>query len=330
MTLDRDAILSLLKGENDTWLFGTARNTTREVFGDEIYLRGIVEFSNFCRCQCNYCGLRGGNHGIRRYRLCHHEIMEAVEELADLDLATVVLQCGEDPHFDVTTVGEIIREIKAKHKVAITLSLGERGEEAFAHWRECGADRYLLKMETLDEDLYNTYRPGSNFEDRLKGVALLRELGYEAGSGIITGLPGMTLETLADDILGLTEMGLHMISAGPFVPHPQTPFGEVPEGDVDVCLRTMAILRILNPKANIPSTSALETVRKSGRKMGIEAGANVLMFSVTPASVRKSYSIYPGKNEEEKSAAETVAGAHELIRSMGLIPSMKVGGSKVR
>ena len=330
MTLDRDAILSLLKGDNDTWLFETARKTTREIFGDEIYLRGIVEFSSFCRCHCNYCGLRAPNKEIRRYRLCRHEIMEAVGELAELNLATVVLQSGEDPLFDVETVGKIITEIKARHQVAITLSLGERGREAFSHWRDCGADRYLLKMETLDASLYESYRPGSDFTARLKGVEHLKRLGYEAGSGIITGLPGMTIETLADDILALTKMTLHMISAGPFVPHPQTPFGGDEPADVMVALRTMAILRILNPKANIPSTSALETVQKEGRKMGIEAGANVLMFSVTPASVRKSYSIYPGKNQEEKSAADTVAGAHELIRSMGLIPSMKVGGSKVQ
>ena len=327
--MTKDEIMALLKGEDDTGLFERAKDQRLATFGDEIYLRGIVEFSSYCRCQCNYCGLRGGNSGIHRYRLTAAEILSAVDELAGLGLPTVVLQGGEDPYFDVATIGRIVETVKKRHKIAVTLSLGERGVEAFAHWRACGADRYLLKMETMNPDLYPTFRPGCDYDQRLNGVKTLQLLGYEAGSGIITGLPGMTWETLADDILAVTKLELAMISAGPFVPHPQTPFGSEPGGDPLVALRTMAILRILNPKANIPATSALETVQKEGRKQGIEAGANVLMFSVTPASVRKNYAIYPGKNQETQSAAETVGNAHDLIRSMGLIPSAGLGASKV-
>jgi len=327
--MTRDEILAYLQGKDDAGLFAGARAVRREIFGDEIYLRGIVEFTSFCRCRCNYCGLRAPNDEVFRYRLTEAEILDAVDELAALGLPTVVLQGGEDPHYDAAFIGRIVRSVKARHAIAVTLSLGERGDEAFSHWRDCGADRYLLKMETLDETLYGTYRPGCDFHQRLAGVRTLQRLGYEAGSGIITGLPGMTLETLADDILAVTDLSLDMISAGPFVPHPQTPFGTEIPGDPQLALRTMAILRILNPQANIPATSALETVREEGRKQGIDAGANVLMFSVTPASVRKNYAIYPGKNQETRTAAHTVQNARELIRSMGLSPSSSLGGSKV-
>ncbi|BCS98845.1 [FeFe] hydrogenase H-cluster radical SAM maturase HydE [Desulfoluna limicola] len=327
--MTKDEIIALLEGKDDAGLFERAAAQRLETFGEEIYLRGIVEFSSYCRCQCNYCGLRGPNNQIHRYRLSVAEILDAVDELAALGLPTVVLQGGEDPHFDVATMGRIVQTVKKRHKIAVTLSLGERGLEAFSHWRDCGADRYLLKMETMNPALYPNFRPGCDFDQRLASVRSLQALGYEAGSGIITGLPGMTLETLADDILAVTELGLDMISAGPFVPHQQTPFGGESGGDPQVALRTMAILRLLNPNANIPATSALETVKKEGRKQGIEAGANVLMFSVTPETVRKNYAIYPGKNQETNTAAQTVDNARNLIQGMGLKPSISLGGSKV-
>lgn len=326
--MTRDEIMALLQGADDVGLFERAGALRGAVFGDEIYLRGIVEFSSVCRCRCRYCGLRAPNEGAHRYRLTEAEILAAVDELVALGLPTVVLQGGEDPHYDPAAIGRIVRTVKARHPIAVTLSVGERGEDAFSHWRDCGADRYLLKMETMDRNLYPGFRPGSDFDERLSAVRTLQALGYEAGSGIITGLPGMTLRTLADDILAVTELSLDMISAGPFVPHPQTPFGADPGGDPQVALRAMAILRILNPQANIPATSALETVREAGRKQGIMAGANVLMFSVTPTSVRKNYSIYPGKNQEVQSPAQTVENAKALIRSMGLIPSTGLGASK--
>ncbi|WP_300670327.1 [FeFe] hydrogenase H-cluster radical SAM maturase HydE [Desulfoluna sp.] len=327
--MTKEEIIAFLEGVDDLWLFALAQARRTETFGTDIYLRGIVEFSSVCRCQCNYCGLRAPNAEIHRYQLTEDEILDAVDELASLNLPTVVLQGGEDPSYDVATIGRIVRTVKARHHMAVTLSLGERGREAFSHWRDCGADRYLLKMETMDRSIYTTLRPGCDFDARLAGVRTLQALGYEAGSGMITGLPGMTIESLADDILAVTALDLDMISAGPFVPHPQTPFGAEAGGDPQLALRTMALLRLLNPKVNIPATSALETVRAEGRKQGIDAGANVLMFSVTPAAVRKNYAIYPGKNQEPQTAFQTVENARELIRSMGLVPSMSLGGSKV-
>lgn len=325
----RDEMIVLLEGEADAQLFEEARAQRVASFGEEIYLRGIVEFSSYCRCRCNYCGLREPNGQIHRYRLTADEILSAVDELAALGLPTVVLQGGEDPFYDMAAVGDIVSRVKKRHDIAVTLSLGERGTEAFAHWRACGADRYLLKMETMNEDLYGRFRPGCDFHRRLAGVKSLQTLGYETGSGIITGLPGMSVETLADDILAVTALKLDMISAGPFVPHHQTPFGTQAGGDPKIALRIMAILRLLNPHANIPATSALEIVEKEGRRQGIDAGANVLMFSVTPESVRKNYAIYPGKNQESQTAAHTVGNARALIRGMGLIPSTSRGGSRV-
>lgn len=328
--MTKDEIIALLKGQDDTGLFERASAQREATFGDEIYLRGIVEFTSHCRCHCNYCGLRALNGDVQRYRLTVAEILGAVTELAALGLPTVIFQGGEDLHFDATTIGRIVETVKKRHKIAITLSLGERSVEAYAHWRACGADRYLLKMETMNRTLYPHYRPGCDFDQRLARVRTLQSMGYETGSGIITGLPGMTIDALADDILAITALNLDMISAGPFVPHPQTPFGRKEAGDPQLALRAMAILRLLNPDANIPATSALEAVRAEGRKQGIEAGANVLMFSVTPDAVRKNYDIYPGKNQEPHSSAQTVEIARALIRSMGLEPSLSLGGSRVR
>jgi len=272
-------ILSLLKGADDEWLFKTAQKERIRIFGQDVFLRGIVEFSNVCTKHCQYCGLRPENHRLNRYRLSADDIMDAVALIPDLGLGTVVMQSGDDPYYSREMIGEVIKRIKSKFNMAVTLSLGERDKDDYQYWRDCGADRYLLKIETFETKLHAEIRPGESVDQRLRHIETLREIGYEIGSGIIVGLPGMNDETLARDMKKLTEMQLHMISAGPFVPNPETPLQNDEPGDLEIVYRTIAILRILNPYANIPSTSSIAVSKDDGAVRGLKAGANVMMPS---------------------------------------------------
>jgi len=323
-------IKDFLLGKDDKTLFAEVDRVRQEVFGREVYLRGVIEFSNMCREDCLYCGLRKSNRKLARYRLSTEEIVET-SALAELTgIKTIVLQSGEDLSYDMEEVGKMIENIKKNHDVAITLSLGERTYEEYAYWREKGADRYLLKVETFDRELYEKYRPGRKLEERLKRIEWLKELGYEVGSGIIVGLPGQSIDHLASELLKLTEMDLEMIACGPFIPHPDTPLGTYEPGDVDISLRVIAILRILNPYANIPATSALASLRFDAREKGLKAGANVIMPSLTPKSVRLLYNIYPGKNESCQCVVDEINFIKELIERAGYIPSTSRGDSPKR
>ena len=323
-------IVQLLAGADDAGLFSAADALTRENFGDAVYLRGIVEFSNHCANNCRYCGLRRANRGLHRYRMSVEDILAAAALAGELSIGTVVLQSGDDFAYSREDIGRVVTEAKAVSGVAVTLSLGDRPASDLDYWRALGADRYLLKMETFDETLYARSRPGLTVADRLGRIEALRAAGYEVGSGIITDLPGMTLEILADDLLRLADLDLDMIAAGPFVPHPDTPYGAEAAGSVLTAFRAMAILRLLNPLANIPSTSALSALRDGAREQGLTVGANVVMPSLTPESVSAEYSIYPGKNAFRADAAARVEAARAAIRRVGRVPSTAVGGSKRR
>lgn len=323
--LSRPELLRLLQGDEDEALFARAREMRRRVFGRDVYLRGIVEFSNHCRKQCHYCGLRRGNTKLQRYRLSPQEILQAAARTVPLGLGTVVLQSGEDLSFDSETVGWIVAEIKKRFGLAVTLSLGERSREELSCWRECGADRYLLKFETSDPGLHARLRPGESLHKRLECLHILQELGYEAGSGVIVGLPGQSLEDLADSLLLLQRLDLDMLSAGPFLPHPDTPLAGSRAGDVPVSLRVMALMRLLSPRSNIPATSALEVALPQGRLLGLQAGANVIMPTLTPQHVRAGYAIYPGKNAPDDDVRKLVEEVKMTIRHAGLRPSAAAG-----
>ncbi len=323
-------IKEFLKGKDDSALFSEGERIREEVFGKEIYLRGIVEFSNVCREKCLYCGLRCYNRELERYRLSYEEILDAVKLVKKSKLGTVVLQSGNDPYYTAEIVEKIIKEIKRRYgnSLAITLSLGERTPDELKRWKEAGADRYLLKVETFDEKLYERMRPGRKLKERLMLIEILMKLGYEVGSGLIIDLPGMNDDILASDVLELSLLGLHMIASGPFIPHNRTPLYEYPKGDVKKSLRVIALLRILNKFSNIPSTSAMASVEEDARIKGLVVGANVIMPSVTPLRVRKLYNIYPGKNESDSSTLEDVNKIKNLISSAGFIPSEAVGEFK--
>ena len=323
-------ILDALTGTNDALLFARAHEMRQWIFGGDVYLRAIIEFSNVCDKQCRYCGLRAGNRHLNRYRMDTDAILECAALAVAQGAGTVVLQSGDDTGYSAKTVGELIRTIKERHDVAVTLSLGDRGLDEYGFWRECGADRCLIKLETTDPARYKELRQGESFTARLHRVEELRRMGYEIGSGVIAGLPGSTLTDALRDILFLTQLDLDMIAVGPFVPNPDTPLATCPSGSTVLSQRMTALLRLLNPKANIPATSALDALRPGSRARALTRGCNVLMPSITPGDLRRDYTIYPGKNADGLDRTESLDSARQTIEAMGFVPSASKGFSPRR
>ncbi|MDR8523146.1 [FeFe] hydrogenase H-cluster radical SAM maturase HydE [Shewanella fidelis] len=321
-------IIEFLSGKHDEWLFDQAKYVTQQVFNNQVYIRGIVEFSNHCRNNCHYCGLRSGNRQVSRYRLTDVEILDAVSDIAQLGIGTVVLQSGDDWQYSAEKIAKLIEKIKQDFDIAITLSLGDRKHHELKLWRAAGADRYLLKMESFNQSLFNQCRPHSDFNERLARLKYIQSLGYQTGSGVITDLPGMTDEILAADIITLSNMALDMLACGPFIAHPQTPFAQHANGDVLRSHRVSAILRLMNPGANIPATSSLAVLQPNARELALMRGCNVIMPSFTPAGVYHNYNIYPGKNAATKQVTQRVASIFEQIQHHGLQPNLSRGDSK--
>lgn len=309
-------LFALLAGRHDDWLWEEACALRRRHWGRAVFLRGIVEFSNHCRQNCLYCGLRRDNGRLTRYRLSAEAIIAQAGVVAELGFGTLVLQSGEDPALDAVAFARLIRTIKDDLGLAVTLSLGERPEAEYTLWRKAGADRYLLKMETFQADLYTRLRPGKRLAERLRAYQTLADLGYETGTGLIGGLPGSTPETLAQDMEQLAGLHPDMLSISPFVPHPDTPLGQEPPFGVEESLRLTALSRLLVPAAHIPVTSALGLHGDAVRLKAL-AVADVLMPSLTPEQVRASYNIYPGKNESPQSPKARAAALRDLLLSQG-------------
>ena len=308
MTLTREDILSRLRERDENRLaelWRMADDTRRSRVGDAVHLRGLVEFSNYCRRQCAYCGIRAGNSGVTRYRMTASEVLDCVRLAESLGYGTVVLQSGEDPGISAEWLAEVIRSIKKRTALAVTLSVGERSEKELRLWRQAGADRYLLRFETSNPDLYRRIHPtvADGWQDRMEILRLLRRIGYEVGSGVMVGIPGQTWAILADDILAFAGLDLDMIGVGPYIPHPATPLAcAQPAGEDQAAndelttLKVVALARLVCPNANIPSTTALATIDpKHGRELGLSRGANIVMPNVTPLKYRTLYEIYPGK-----------------------------------
>ena len=279
--------------KND-WLFKEADRIRHENVGDEVHLRGLIEFSNICKRQCKYCGLRSPNMNVERYRLSEDEILVTAKNAVNLGYRTIVLQSGEDDYYDTDRMCGIISEIK-KLDVALTLSIGEKTYEEYKAYKRAGADRYLLRIETTDRELYKKMHPGVNIENRFQCLYNLKKLGYETGTGCLVGLHKQTIESLADDILFFKELDADMVGIGPFIPHEQTPLKDDEKGDFWLALKVMALTRINLPDINIPATTAMETLNPKGRIIALQSGANVVMPNVTGIEYRKKYEIYPGK-----------------------------------
>ncbi len=280
--------------ENETELLRRADNVRHRFVGDEIHLRGLIEFSNICRNNCLYCGIRCANSKVRRYRMTPEEIIETARGACLAGFKTIVMQSGEDMYFTPQIMCRIISQIK-KFDAAVTLSLGERSYEDYKAFREAGADRYLMRIETTDQDLYHRLDPKMDWQHRYECLLMLKDLGYELGSGIMVGLPGQTIESIADDLLFLQKLPVDMAGIGPFIAHPDTPLARHQANNLHLSLRTMALMRLLMPDINIPATTAMESLHPDGRIMALQGGANVVMPNVTAGRYRKLYELYPGK-----------------------------------
>lgn len=292
-TLTKSEIVNLLKS-SDEELFCRANETRKKYKGDEVLLRALVEFTNICKCNCYYCGLRCENKKVERYRLTEEEILNCAKKAVDEGLRTIVLQGGEDSFWTSERLCRIIKEIK-KYDVALTLSIGERTYDDYKAFKESGADRYLLRIETTDENLYKQLHPNMSFENRVECLHNLKALGYETGTGCLVGLPNQSVESLADDIIFFKELNADMVGIGPFIPHPNTPLANADKNNFNMALRVMAITRLMLPNANLPATTAMETLRKNGREIALNSGANVVMPNYTDSAYNSKYEIYPNK-----------------------------------
>ena len=313
----RNEVIEILKdnSQND-WLFSLADKIRKENVGDEVHLRGLIEFSNICKRTCKYCGLRCENKEIDRYRIEPDDIIFYAQKAVDMGYKTIVLQSGEDEYYSREILCKIIKGIKTLD-VALTLSIGERSFDDYKAFKDCGADRYLIRIETTDKELYKKMHPHMSFENRVRCLKDLGKLGYEVGTGCLVGLPGQTIESLANDILFFKEINADMVGIGPFIAHPHTPLKDCLNGDFTLALKVLALTRILLKNINIPATTAMETLNQNGRIIALQSGANVVMPNVTTTEYRAKYEIYPNKiciNENPSQCFNCVSGK---IRSIG-------------
>ena len=274
-----------------------ATQTCRKIFGNSVYVRGLIEITNICRNDCLYCGIRRSNTNCERYRLTPAEIVACADEGYELGFKTFVLQGGEDPFFSDEVLGGVVREIKSRHPYcAVTLSMGERSRESYKFLRACGADRYLLRHETADREHYAKLHPESmSFDNRMRCLRELRELGYQVGCGFMVGSPFQTERNLAQDLKFIEDFKPDMCGIGPFIPHKDTPFRDSTAGTVGLTCYLLSIIRLIYPSVLLPATTALGTIHPTGRELGIMSGANVVMPNLSPVNVRKKYELYDNK-----------------------------------
>lgn len=297
--LKKEDIIYLLetdkKREIDA-IFSAADRIRKETVGDVVEIRGAIEFSNYCRKNCKYCGIGGKNTEVKRYRMTEEEIMEVVRYLHSIGLRTVILQSGEDPYWTTQKIVNILKKIKEDTGMRITLSVGEKSYEDYVEYKKAGADNFLLKIETTNRDIFKEIHPDDDYDKRIQCSKWLKELGYINGSGNIIGLPGQTVKDIAGDIEFFRDMGINMIGIGPFIPAKGSPYEKLAPGDIALTLRTVAVTRIVCKKVYIPSTTALASLSKDAQVWALNAGANTIMLINTPKEYRSSYNIYDNKN----------------------------------
>ncbi len=320
--LEKDEFIQIISTyDNDDLEFARllARETALEHFGNKIYIRGLIEFTNICTQNCFYCGLRAENNKISRYRLTKDDILACCREGYGLGFRTFVLQGGEDPHFDDDLMCDIISSIKSNHPdCAVTLSIGEKSYDTYQRFFAAGADRYLLRHETANSLHYSKLHPSPQaLESRKECLLNLKKIGFQTGCGFMVGSPYQTFETIAEDLLFINELKPHMVGIGPFLPHEDTPFGDKPAGSFELTLLLLALVRIMLKKVLLPSTTALGTLEPNGREMGILSGANVVMPNLSPLSVREKYMLYNGKISTGEEAAQSIELLKEKFKKIG-------------
>jgi biotin synthase len=347
--LSREALEHWLRETDESKLealWSAADETRRRSVGDAVHLRGLVEISNYCVRGCTYCGIRAANRGVQRYRVSADVVLDCARKAVAFGYGTLVMQSGEDYGIERDWMARVIRRIRSETTIsAITLSLGERPDEDLAAWREAGADRYLLRFETSGEALYRHIHPDlpGKVSDRMAILRRLQELGYEAGTGIMVGIPGQTHASIADDIDLFRGMDMDMIGLGPYLPHPATPLGaeferraaegdwppdQAPNTELMTC-KVLALTRLARPDANLPATTALSLInRQGGRVHALERGANVVMPNLTPIEERKRYEIYPEKAAVHETAEAINDSIMALLASLGRTIGTGAGGRR--
>jgi biotin synthase len=329
--LNRKEIIQLLSlpAKYSPELFSAADKVRKEQVGDEIFLRGIIEFSNHCERNCLYCGLRKGNANLSRYRMSEDEIIATTEQIKNTGVPTVVLQSGEDSFYSQDIVCRLIERIRKETDLIITLSIGERALNDYKAFQQAGANRYLLKHETASLELYRYLRPGCEWEYRLQCLRRLKELGFETGTGNMVGLPGQTPEILADDLLVMKLLDADMLGIGPFIAHPDTPLAGIGNDDLELTLRVLALVRLITRNTNIPATTALATLHPQGRLLALQAGANVVMPDFTPEIYKTRYDIYPGRTDVGP-AVEIIIRLEKDFQSIGRFINYSIGHRQVK
>lgn len=329
--LSRAEILYLLNLDNKddvARLLKTGDAVRKANCGDGVQIRALIEFSNVCARQCNYCGIRAANTNIERYRMSPDEIVELAGELNKKGLKTVVLQSGEDPYYTGEMIADVVWRIKVATDMAITLCVGERSDEDYRLWKEAGADRYLLRHETASRDLYEKLHPDSDFDHRMRCLHVLRELGYQVGAGCMVGSPGQTIEHMADDIEFYRDFQPDMAGIGPYICSEDTPFAGYPNGTVEMTLKMVALTRIVTRNALLPATTAIGSIEENGREMALEAGADVVMPNYTPLKYRVHYEIYPNKRCISEDPAHCDSCMRLRIKGIGRTVSTDQGHSR--
>ena len=301
-------------------LFQQSHQLAQRVYGNKIFIRGLIEISNHCKNDCLYCGIRRSRTDVHRYRLSKEDILQCCQQGYGLGFRTFVMQGGEDGWFDDDRMCDIVATIRHQFPdCAITLSLGERSRESYQRLFDAGADRYLLRHETADPMHYAKIHPSDmSYDNRMRCLHDLKEIGYQVGCGFMVGSPFQTLENLFADLRFIRSFQPEMVGIGPFIPATGTPFADRPSGTVDATLRLLAIIRLLHPRVLLPATTALGTLHPQGRELGILAGANVIMPNLSPAAQRADYSIYDNKLSTGSEAAETVNDTRKRLGKLGV------------
>ena len=327
---DEELSLLLAAPEADNALFEKADKIRRSVYGDAVYIRGLIEFTNYCKNDCFYCGIRKGNKNASRYRLTKDDILLCCKEGYSLGFRTFVLQGGEDEYFTDKIICDIVSSIRTEYDdCAITLSIGEKSKDSYREYFNAGANRYLLRHETADNSHYSRLHPKSmNPANRKKCLFDLKEIGYQVGSGFMVGTPFQTAENIIADLRFLQELQPDMIGIGPYITHQDTPFKDFKSGSVDMTLRLISVLRMMFPYALLPSTTALGTIHPNGRELGLKAGANVVMPNLSPVSVRKLYELYENKICTGEEAAQCRGCLENRVKSAGYTIVTDIGNVK--
>lgn len=330
-----EQLLSEMIGNDDpsfsSALSAAADSVCRQHYGDQVFLRGLIEVTNFCYKNCNYCGLRRDNDKIHRYRIGQNELFETMKAAYDYGFRTLVMQGGEDPSYDSVIIDALARaRDEIGEQFAITLSLGERKFSRYDEFAKVGANRFLMRIETTDPKIFSWLHPDDDLDYRIECLHYLKSIGYEVGSGILFGLPNQGADSLARDLCFLKKMQFHMVGIGPFCPHADTPMHQIPAGSIELSARLVSLIRLLLPQANIPATTAMGTVHPEGRTIALLAGANVLMPNCTPFKFRQDYQLYNGKIGISFDDEDGPVASQNICRQANKIPTYARGDSLLK